>query len=88
MKTAANPHTREVLAIINSVEDRDLQNELLEISSKYGQVLAGLRIAKNHLIQIDEEMGTDHSDTFRLIYDAINIAKQSELTMLAQCSEI
>ena len=72
MKTAGSPHKTEVLAIINSVQDRDVQNEMLEISSKYAQALAGLRLAKNYLSEIDEETGTDHSDIFRMIYDAIH----------------
>ena len=88
MKTAGSPHKTEVLALINSVEDRDVQNEMLEISSKYAQALAGLRLAKNYLEQIDDETGTDHSDVFHLIYDAIHSTKHSEISLLQMTAEI
>jgi exosome complex RNA-binding protein Csl4 len=88
MKYAGSPHKTEVLALINSVEDRDVQNEMLEISSKYAQALAGMRLAKNYLEQIDDETGTDHSDTFALIYDAINNIKYSEIALLQMTAEI
>lgn len=88
MKTAGSPHKTEVLAIINSVQDRDVQDEMLEISSKYAQALAGLRLAKNYLSEIDEETGTDHSDIFRMIYDAIHTTKHSEISLLQMTAEI
>jgi hypothetical protein len=80
MKTTS--HAREVVAFINSVEDKDIQNEMLDISSNYSQALAGLRLAKNFLTKIDDETGTDHEELFVQITDLLESIKHSEISML------
>jgi len=80
MKTTT--HAREVVALINSVESKDIQNEMLEISSNYSQALAGLRLTKNFLTKIDDETGTDHEELFVQISDLLESIKHSEISML------
>ena len=80
MKTTT--HAREIVTLVNSVEDKDIQNEMLEISSNYSQALAGLRLAKNFLAKIDDETGMDHAELCAQISELLEIIKHSEISML------
>ena len=80
MKTAT--HANLVCDLINSVDDRDVQDEMLGLNIKYLQILAGLKLAANHLVEIDEEIGVDHSAIMELIKEAIYATEQSEITLL------
>lgn len=86
MKTATykmnTTHAKEIVTLINSVEDKDIQNEMLEISSNYAQALAGLRLAKNFLTKIDDETGMDHEELCVQINDLLASIKHSEISML------
>ena len=73
---------RKVIDLINSVEDRDTQEEMLEINKNYTQVIVGLRIARNYLTEIDEVTGADHSEMITNIIDLIAQAKDAELYLL------
>ena len=79
---ATDKFDRKVIDLINSVEDRDMQEEMLEINKNYTQVIVGLRIARNYLTEIDETTGTDHSEMIANIIDLIGQAKNSEIDML------
>lgn len=73
---------REVIDLINSVKDRDIQHEMIQINKNYTQVIVGLRIAKNYLTEIDETTGTDHNEMISNIIELIGQAKNSEIGLL------
>lgn len=86
MKAVQKTHQAEVVALINSVDDQDVQNEMQAISYNYAQALAGLRLAKNYLAKIDDETGTDHTEIKVEIINLIESIKNSEISLLEMCS--
>jgi len=74
-------HQRLVVEMINAVEDRDVQEEMLAINKHYSQVLAGLRIAVNYLKEIDQDFGTDHSEMVAEISSLLKQSKASEMSL-------
>ena len=74
-------HQRLVIEMINAVEDRDVQEEMLAINKHYSQVLAGLRIAVNYLKEIDQDFGTDHSEMVSEISSLLKQSKASEMSL-------
>ena len=86
ISTIKDQHNKEVVDLINSEQDRDIQEELLAIHKNYSQVLAGLRIATNYLSEIDETTGTDHSEMIDQIFALIKQTKVSEIGLLEMAS--
>ena len=84
----ASTHQRLVIQMINAVQDRDIQQEMLEINKQYSQVLAGLRIAVNYLEEIDNNCGTDHSEMVSEIMSVIKQSKASEISLLEMASSM
>ena len=84
----ASTHQRLVIKMINAVQDRDIQQEMLEINNQYSQVLAGLRIAVNYLEEIDNNCGTDHSEMVSEIRSVIKQSKASEISLLEMASSM
>jgi hypothetical protein len=76
-------HNNLVVAIINSVQDKDAQNEMLEVSKMYAQVLAGLRIAKQFLAEIDETTGLEHREQIREINHVLCSVRDCEIDLLS-----
>lgn len=86
ISTIKDQHNKEVVDLINSEQDRDIQEELLAIHKNYSQVLGGLRIATNYLSEIDETTGTDHSEMIDQIFALIKETKLSEIGLLEMAS--
>jgi hypothetical protein len=80
-------HQRLVVEIINEVQDRDIQEEMLIINKQYSQVLAGLRIAVNYLKEIDDTCGTEHNEMISEIISTIKQVKASEIGLLEMSSD-
>lgn len=83
-----NQHNKKVVDLINSLDDRDSQEEMLAIHKNYSQVIGGFRIAKTYLIEIDETTGTDHSEMLSAISDLITQAKYCEMDLLEMCASL
>jgi len=75
-------HQRVVSGIINAVEDRDIQEELLIISKEYQKALSGLYLAVTHLMEIDETCGTEHDEITYKIFNLISQTKESQISLL------
>ena len=87
-KQLTSTHQRLVLEMINAVEDRDIQEEMLDINKQYLQVLAGLRLAYTHLEDIDNNCGTEHSEVMGDILNLIRQAKASEISLLEMAASM
>ena len=77
-----NTHGKEVAAIINSVKDKEVQNEMMEASDYYAKAIHGLKLAKQSLEIIDEDNGLDHSEIINLVLEAISATQHSEISLL------
>jgi len=77
-----NTHGKEVAAIINSVKDKELQNEMIETCNYYANAIRGLKLAKQSLEVIDEDNGLDHSEIINLVLEAISATQHSEISLL------
>ncbi len=83
MRAPKQTSTHQLLVnkIINEVQDRDIQEEMLLINKQYRQAIAGLRIAVNQLQEIDEMSGTEHDEIITNILDLIKQTKESEISL-------
>jgi hypothetical protein len=77
-----NTHGKEVASIINSVKDKEVQNEMIEASNHYAKAIHGLRLAKQSLEIIDEDNGLDHSEIINLVLEVISATQHSEISLL------
>ena len=77
----ASTHQLLVNKIINEVQDRDTQEEMLIINKQYRQAIAGLRLAVGQLREIDETRGTEHDEIITSIVDLIKQTKESEISL-------
>ncbi len=77
----ASTHQLLVNKIINEVQDRDIQEEMLIINKQYRQAIAGLRLAVGQLREIDETTGTEHDEIITNIVDLIKQTKESEINL-------
>ena len=80
--TFKNAHGKEVAAIINSVKDKEVQNEMLEASEYYAKAIHGLKLAKQSLEIIDEDNGLDHSEIINLVLEALAATQHNEISLL------
>ena len=82
-----NTHSKTVIDLINKEQDREIQDEMITLHSKYKQALAGLRLAQEQLKMIDDDCGTDHSDILSEINSVIAFVKVSEIGLHEMVSE-
>jgi len=75
-------HQRLVSEIINAVEDRDIQEELLIVSNEYRKALSGLSLAVTKLREIDETCGTEHDEIINELISVISQTKESQISLL------
>ena len=83
MRASKQTSTHQLLVnkIINEVEDRDIQEEMLIINRQYHQALAGLRLAVSQLREIDETTGTEHDEIINNVLDLIKQTTESEISL-------
>lgn len=83
MRAPKQTSTHQLLVnkIINEVQDRDIQEEMLIINKQYRQAIAGLRLAVGQLRDIDETTGTEHGEIITEILNLIKQTKESEISL-------
>lgn len=79
-------HQLEVADLIESVGDAEVQCEMKQISKRYAQVLAALRLAKHHLAEIESETGMDHQELNEQLVNLYMHTKSCEIGLLEMCS--
>lgn len=75
-------HQLLVWKIINAIEDRDVQEQLLIVSNQYQKALSGLSLAVTKLREIDETCGTEHSEIIGELISVISQTKESQISLL------
>lgn len=86
MNTVKSLHQRQVAELINSVEDKDIQSEMSDISYNFAQALAGLRLAKKYIGNIELETGLECAELISQINDLLQVVKHNEIGLLEMCS--
>jgi len=82
-----NLHSKTVIDLILKEQDKEIQDQMMVLHKQYKQALAGIRMARETLKMIDNDLGTDHSEILEQIKSLIASVKWSEIGLHEMISD-